>query len=232
MMEQYAIDLLSEYQTEGIPSTNRPVVNPRWREFDRRYRSLRTQLQRRQVEFAAHTLRPLADREDHQAVSQWEQRKSELRETIEHLEHELEEIKGKRQPTSHHLAWDELETADKFERLAPSRKRLLDTVKLIAYRSETALVAIVRSTLSREDDARSLVRDLFRSLADITPNIESGELRIRIHGFANPHSNRAIETLLQELNASGLNYPGTNLKLVYTLLAGSPGQKHANSISA
>lgn len=39
MMEHYAIDLLSEYQTEEIPGTNRPVVNPRWRELDRRYRS-------------------------------------------------------------------------------------------------------------------------------------------------------------------------------------------------
>ena len=28
MMQHYAIDLLSEYQTEEIPGTNRPVVNP------------------------------------------------------------------------------------------------------------------------------------------------------------------------------------------------------------
>jgi len=225
MMEHYAIDLLSEYQTEEIPGTNRPVVNPRWRELDRRYRSLRTQLQRRQAEFAAHTLHPLADREDHEAVAQWEQQKSQLRETIEHLEHDVEEVKAQRKATPHHLEWDELEGADKFERLAPSRKRLLDTIKLIAYRSETALVTIVRSALSREDDARSLVRDLFRSPADITPDMESGELRIGVHSHANPRSNRAIEILLQELNASELTYPGTRLKLVYTLLGGpAPGK--------
>ena len=29
MMEHFAIKLLSEYQTEEIPGTNRPVVNPR-----------------------------------------------------------------------------------------------------------------------------------------------------------------------------------------------------------
>ena len=59
MMEHFAIELLSEYQTEAIPGTNSPVVNPRWRELDRRYRSLRTKLQRRQAEFAAHTLHPV-----------------------------------------------------------------------------------------------------------------------------------------------------------------------------
>ena len=193
-------------------------MNPQWRELDRRYRSLRTTLQRRQAEFTAHTMHPTTDREDHEAVAHWEQRKSELRETIEHLEHDLEEVKTQRQATPHHLEWDELEAEDKFERLAPSRKRLLDTVKLIAYRSETALTTIVRSTLSREDDARSLVRDLFRSAADITPDLRANELRIGVHSLANPRSNRAIGALLEELNASELTYPGTCLKLVYTLL--------------
>jgi hypothetical protein len=57
--------------------------------------------------------------------------------------------------------WEQLPNESKFQRLAPSRQRLIDTVKLIAYRPETALTAIVCETLAREDDARSLVRDLF-----------------------------------------------------------------------
>ena len=222
MMEHYAIDLLSEYQTEEIPGTHRPVVNPRWRELDRRYRSLRTKLQRRQAEFAAHTLHPVTDRQNYEAVAAWERHQSELRETIEGLEHDLQEVKTQRKATPHHLEWDELEADDKFEQLAPSRKRLLDTVKMIAYRCETALVTLVRTVLRREDDARSLVRDLFRSGADITPDLASGELRIGIHTLANPRSNRAIGSLLAELNASEQTYPGTRLKLVYKLLGGSP----------
>ena len=139
-----------------------------------------------------------------------------MRETIEALEHELDEVKAQRKATPHHLGWEELEADDKFERLAPSRKRLLDTVKLIAYRSETALVGLVRTELRREDDARSLVRDLFRSSSDITPDLDRGELRIGIHTLATPRSNRAFGALLEELNASEQTYPGTNLKLVYT----------------
>ena len=213
MMEHYAFDLLSEYQTEEIPGANRPVVNPRWRELDRRFRSLKTKLQRPQAEFAAHTLHPQMDIE---AVPKWEQRKSELVEMIQHLEHDLDEVKQERKATPHHLEWDELSAGDKFERLAPSRKRLLDTVKLIAYRAETALTRIVREALSRQDDARSLVRELFRSEADLTPDLESGELRIRLHSLSNPRSNRAIGHLIAELNASERTYPGTTLKLVYS----------------
>ncbi len=219
MMQHYAIDLLSEYQTQEIPGTNRPVVNPRWRDLDGRFRSLKGKLQRRQVEFAAHTLHPEADEE---AVPKWERRKSELVEAIEQLEHELEKLKRQRKETPHHLEWDELPREDKFKRLAPSRKRLMDTVKLIAYRAETAITKIAGEVLAREEDARSLVRDLFRSEADLSPDTEAGVLRVAVHPMANPRSNRAIEHLLGVLNATESTYPGTTLKLVYTLVGRRP----------
>ena len=219
MMEHYAIDLLSEYQTEEIPGTHRPVVNPRWRDWDGRFRSLKGKLQRRRAEFGAHTLHPETDAE---AMSTWEKRKSELVEAIEQLQHEFEEVKQQRKQTPHHLEWDALPAEDKFQRLAPSRKRLMDTVKLIAYRAETALTRIVREALAREDDARSLVRDLFRSEADLSPDTKAGALTVGVHPMANPRSNRAIEHLLGELNAAELTYPGTTLKLVYTLVGVPP----------
>jgi len=221
MMEHYAIDLLSEYQTEEIPGTNRPVVNPRWRDLDGRFRSLKGKLQRQQAEFAALTLHPETD---DKAVTKWEKRKSELVEAIEQLEHELEEVKQQRKETPHHLEWEELPVDDKFERLAPSRKRLMDTVKLIAYRAETAIVKIVREVLAREEDARSLVRDLFRTVADICPDTKAGLLRVKVHSMANPRSNRAIEHLLEVLNAAEMTYPGTTLKLDYNMVGPAPIQ--------
>jgi transposase len=215
MMQHYAIDLLSEYGTEEIPGTNRPVVNPAWRELDRRFRSLKGKLQQRQAQFAAHTLHPESD--DAQ-LPKWERRKSELVEAIEQIEHEWAEVKRQRQATPHHLAWDELPEESKFQRLAPSRKRLMDTVKLIAYRAETAMTAVLRAELARDDDARALVRELFRSEADMSPDPARGQLTIGVHGLTNPRSNRAILHLLDELNAAAHTYPGTKLKLVYTLV--------------
>jgi hypothetical protein len=215
MKEHFAIDLLSEYQTEEIPGTNRPVVNPSWRELDGRSRSLKGKLTQRQARFAALTLHPEADQAQ---VPKWEQRKAELLEQIEQLEHELEEVKGRMNETPHHLKWDELPQEHKFERLAPSRKRLTDTVKMIAYRAETAMAAIVREELARTDDARSLLRDLFRSEADILPDTKEGVLRVNVHPMANARSNRSIRHLLGHLNDAAFTYPGTNLRLAYSLV--------------
>jgi transposase len=214
MMEHFAIDLLSEYGTEAIPGTNRPVVNPNWRELDRQSRTLRGQLVQRQARFAALTLHPESDEKE---VSMWEKRKTILVEEIEQVEHELDQVKRQLKDTPKHVTWDELPAEQRFARLAPSRKRLTDTVKMIAYRAETAMTAIVREELAREDDARALLRDLFRSEADLLPDTAQGVLEVCVHPMANPRSNRAIVHLLTHLNDASLTYPGTNLKLVYTM---------------
>ena len=169
MMEHFAIDLLNEYRTEEIPETKRPVVNPKWRELDRQKRSVKSKLTHRQARFAALTLHPESDEA---AQAKWEKRKAELVEAIEQFEKELTDINDKLKTTPSHLKWDELPETEKFERLAPSRKQLVDTVKMIAYRAETAMASIVREELARTDDARSLLRDLFRSEADLLPDLE------------------------------------------------------------
>ena len=142
-------------------------------------------------------------------------------ESIEQLEHELAEVKQQQSQTAKHIPWSELPEESKFEQLVPSRKRLLDTVKMLAYRTETSLVGIVREALSREDDARVLLQDLFRQEADLHPDESRGQLEVRIHPFTNPRNNRAIGHLLEELNASEMKYPGTSLTLTYSLIGDS-----------
>ena len=189
MMQHYAIDLLNEYRTEEIPGTNRPVVNPKWRELDRRQRSVKAKLTHRQARFAALTLHPEADESKR---AKWEKRKAELVEEIEQFERELTGIRQQLAEIPHHLEWEQLEETDKFERLAPSRKQLVDTIKMIAYRAETAMASLLGESLARADDVRSLLRDLFRSEADLLPDLQTQELRVIIHPMSNPRSDRGI----------------------------------------
>jgi transposase len=214
MMQHFAIDLLNEYGTEEILETKRPVVNPPWRELDRQRRALKSKLTQRRARFAALTMHPESDES---AQAKWAKQKAELMEEIEQLEHELRGIEDRLQTTPGHLDWDKLPENEKFQRLAPSRKQLVDTVKMIAYRAETALASIVREELARTDDARSLLRDLFCSEADLTPDLERRVLEVRVHPMSNPRSNRAIAHLLQHLNAAEFSYPGTCLQLVYSI---------------
>ena len=105
--------------------------------------------------FAAHTIRPETELDE---VPKWESRKRELKEQVESLEHELGVAKQKRKETPHHLKWEELPEPSKFERLSPIRKHLTHTVEMIAYRAETSMMQIVRESLTREDDSRSVAK--------------------------------------------------------------------------
>jgi hypothetical protein len=66
--------------------------------------------------------------------------KAPLLEEITQFEAQLQTIKAQLQQTPHHLQWDQLSEEDQFHRLAPTRRRLLDTLCMIAYRAETAMV--------------------------------------------------------------------------------------------
>jgi transposase len=215
-MKHYGIDLLSEYGTDGFPAPKRQVVNPARRALDTRRRSLQGRLTRKRAEYAAQTMHPEADEKK---IARWEQRKADLVEAIEHLEHELSEVKQLQQETPTHLPWEELPEDSQFEQLAPSRKRLLDTVKMIAYRAETAMVGIVREHLSRADDGRSLIQDLFHQDADLLLDEANERLEVRVHPLSNPRWNRAVAKLLDHLNVVKMTCPGTKLTLAYSLIA-------------
>jgi hypothetical protein len=65
--------------------------------------------------------------------------------------------------------------------------------------------------------ARSLLQDLFVSEADILPDSEKKLLLVRVHSAPRPAANRSLEQLFAKLNEAQVQYPGTDLRLVYEL---------------
>jgi hypothetical protein len=100
--------------------------------------------------------------------------------------------------------------------LAPEAKHLTDTLKMVAYRAETALVRCLTPHYARtEEEGRALVREMLLSNADLLPEADAHRLRVRLHSLANPRSNEALAKLCEALNALEVCYPGTDLQLVY-----------------
>lgn len=74
-----------------------------------------------------------------------------------------------------------------------------DTIKMIAYRAETALVGLLRPHLAKEDEARAIIRELFVSDADIEPDNQSNTLYVHIHRMACPAHDKAVTLHLMNL---------------------------------
>ncbi|MGH7310342.1 MAG: putative transposase, partial [Candidatus Rokuibacteriota bacterium] len=114
-----------------------------------------------------------------------------------------------------------LEAAE-IVKLAPEAKHLTDTIKMVAYRAETALARCLPRHYARtEDDGRALVREMLLTSADIVPHPDDHRVLVRLHSLANPRSNAALAGLCETLNALEVRYPGTDLQLVYQAPGGA-----------
>jgi len=217
MGQHYGLNRLIEYGTEPLPEAT-VVVNPAWRRQDQAVRRERAVLTRQRAHFGALSLPAQAGLE---AVASYEQQKGQLLEQLQQQEEKLEQLKSERKATPRHLALKDLPPADRFSQLLTTKKHLVDTIKLIAYRAETALVALAREKLARAEDARSLIRQIFAGTVDLCPDPEQKTLRVRLHRLSSAIHDVVLEHLCAELTATETVYPGTDLRLIFEMVRAS-----------
>ena len=205
---------LAERGTEVFSGPSR-VVNPSWKALDYKVNSPRQKLNHLLSKFGKIELPSGMDGKD---AGEKINEKAELLLEIEQFRFELENLTAERKKHPKHITFDELPDDLKFERLKPSKRLFFDTIKMLVYRSETAMAGIMRPLLGR-DDSRVLIRQLMNSHADIIPDAENKILNVRIHGFTTKRHDQAVGNLLEILNETETQYPGTDLKLVYSLVA-------------
>jgi hypothetical protein len=215
MMEHFALDMLAEYGTEPLPDTVK-VVNPAWRHLSSQKQSVRAKLAYRQARFAELTLQE--DAPSPKAHQAWVDKKASLLEEVRAHEQTLADIKANLKETPHHIQWKDLAEAERFNRLLPGRKRLLDAVRMIAYRAETAMVPLLVSETVDSSDARAILQTLFVTEADILPDPQHDRLLVRVHRSPCPVTDRHRQRLFEHLNQTETRYPGTALQMVYELV--------------
>jgi len=214
MMEHFGLDRLIEYGTEPLPDTT-IVVNPAWRRKDQEVRRERALMLRDQAQFGALTSPTEPEPE---ALAAFEQEKAKLLEQIEHRQQKLATLKAERKALEKKVILKDLSEADRFTQLRTAKKHFVDTIKLIAYRAETALVHMVREKLHRLDDARALVRQVFNSAVDLCPDHQKKTLTVRVHPLSTLAHSQVLEHLCAELTATETIYPGTEFRLIFEMV--------------
>jgi hypothetical protein len=217
-MQHFDIDSLGEYETTPLHDTEK-VINPAWRDLERQRNALENKLRYRRARYAELSLHAI-DASQEKKYRQRERQKAELLEEIMSMEAQLAEVKARKKQTPHHIAWAELDEADRFEKPMLGRKRLLDAVRMIAYRAETALCSLVRTATIDNAAARSLLQELFVTDADIRPDPSAGVLHVEIHRGSRPVVDRTLDALFKQLNEMEITFPGTELAMRYALLGG------------
>ena len=80
-------------------------------------------------------------------VQAYQLSKGQLQQAIEERRQHIEQLKAQRKALAKHILLKDLPEQDRFQQLRAEKKHFLDTIKLIAYRAETALALLARENV-------------------------------------------------------------------------------------
>lgn len=215
MRENYNLDKLIDHQTSPVDE-NTKVVNPSYRELEGKIKSLAASLSRTLAAFGSCSL---DDTIDEKNIKEYEGKKSNLLEKVNSQREELNALKINRKKTQRHILFKELPQEKQFRQLSTHSKHMLDTIKMISYRAETAMANIIQEHMGRINDSRAMARSIYTQTVDLMPIPEKNELHVRMHHATNKMSDEIVRSLCAELNETKTTFPGTDLRLVYSLVS-------------
>lgn len=214
--KHYGLDRLIDYETIEITDPIM-VVNPDYRKLDGQVRSTNGKLSRAMAAFGAMSCGKTIEAEQ---MEPYILEKAALQEKIEDMQKTLADLKKTRKETARHIKVQDLPEEARFRQLSTYGKQFIDTIKMAAYRAETAMANCLRNIMPRPNEAHTLLRAIYASEADLIPDYSQQTLTVCLHHSARHNSDREIIALCKELNATETKFPRTDLRLIFKLGTG------------
>ena len=215
MMENYGIDSLTSYLKETISDTT-TLVNPAYRDLEGQRKKETSKLNLQKIKFATLNLNDTPIEEP--KMKAYLTKKQEITSEIERLQLIIEEIKEKKKGIARKITFAELPPNEKFNKVTNKRKHFLDTIKILAYRSETAMSNIIKPYMSHPDESRLLLKQVYQSDANIHVDHENQILTVELHNLTYWKDDKIIQKLCNTLNETQTKFPDTNLTIFYKLV--------------
>lgn len=216
MMQEFGIDTLVSYFKEKITDTT-SLINPEYRKLENARKKMTSKLNRIKAKFATLTLQ--SESIDEKAMEKYVSKKEEFKEEIEQNEIEIEQIKLQKKSIPRKIRYSELPENEKFDNVINQRKHFLDTIKLIAYRSETALSNMAKEYMSHKDESRLLLKQIYKTDANLIVDHENQKLIVEIHRLAHRKDDAILEKLCAAMSDTETKFPDSNLTLNYKLVS-------------
>ena len=215
MVESFGIDSITSYSKNLIPDMS-PVINPQYRELDREHKKITTLINNRKLKYAAISLqnKEMSKRE----IERYAKKKSDMQLEIEDLEMQRTAIIAKKNVTDKKILFKDLDENQKFDSSINERKFFLDTIKIIAYRAETAMCNIIKKQMTSPEQARTLIRKMYSADADIELDEINDALIVKIHRTNHWADDKILEYLCAQLNETETLFPATNLTCLFKLV--------------
>jgi hypothetical protein len=232
LRQDYAFDKIIQYTTDEIENKIM-VVNREYSNIQYEIKRYREKLSRIKANMYQHQQNALKENENENKKPEDENKKTgiwfkktlELAEKEQQIELELSQLIAKRKDTSYKIPLGEMPENIRYTKLHQESKYLMNIIKMICYRAETALANKLAPHFSRaEDEIRALVKAITHLSIDMIPDYENSLLNITLYPLSNLRSQYALANIIDEVNATNTVYPGTMLimKFKITTMAIAP----------
>ena len=212
LCEEYALDALVDYRVEP-DDPHRDVPNPAWAKLDAKGRRLIAEAGDRA---AAYGLKAMVNPEiSRPTMRGFKIAHSAAGRKIHEILRAYVKVRARRDATSRRVAVSRT-TEEPIVKLDVERKHLTNVLKMVAYQSESDLVKLVSGHYRRvEQEGRTLIQSALASAAELKVTKEA--LHVVLDPMSSAHRTRAIAALCAVLNRDPVVFPGTRLRLVFSV---------------
>ena len=213
LREEYLIDALVDYQVEP-DDPHRSVPNPVRKAVEKEIHTARVHLKKLRQSYGATAIDYFHGR--NRTMAGFEIKEKKNRAAIDKITEHIKKLKIRCGSLPARVPLADARKGQEAVRLSTERKHLTNILKMIAYQMESDLVELVRPHYKRvEDEGRTFIQSALQDMADIEPTVD--QLRITLAPLSSPHRSRALEALCEELNKTNTLFPGTWLRMCYSV---------------
>jgi hypothetical protein len=213
MVLDYDLDKAVQYGVEEV-NPEAVVVNPSYRNLAYRIKKKREKLARVKAKLYAKIEGNLVT--DIDSVKHELEQQSKLQDAIAENETDIKQLCTELEQTPKKVLIQDMPPDCRYNKLKSESKLFMNTIRMIAYRSECAVANVLVPHYARsEEEIRMLVKEIIKNDADLIPDNINKTLTVQLHSLSTPRANNAVHKLCSMLNETETTFPGTDLRLVY-----------------
>jgi hypothetical protein len=217
LIQDYDFDKMISFGTETIDDT-KEVVNPEYRKITHRLKKLREKIQR--IESRFYPLAQQAMDEPLDTLPAVTNKQVEYLNIIEQYRLQEKELITTRKQLKPKIQLSQMPEQVRYNKLKTESKILMNVIKMICYRAESAVASWVAPYLSRAvDEKRMLIKQIIGSNADLLPDYHNNTITITLHSLSAHRFNIAAYELANLLNDTESRFPGTHLTMIFKISA-------------
>ena len=215
MIANYDFDKMISYGVETIDE-NKEVVNPPHRVI--KYQIKKAKEKKKRLEAQFYPLLEQAIDTKLEEMPALTNKQKAIKENIDAFDEQIRNLQTQAKAIPARIKLKDMPESGRYNKLKTESKMLMNMIKMICYRAETAVANLAAPYLAKDaDEKRKFIRQIIDSPVDMNPDYQQKTLTITLYSLSANRYNAALLELIILMNQTETIFPGTDLTLIFKM---------------